>query len=120
MNSKSSIDSFFPQDPVSEELLKSIPKKVYNWLDGLGEDLTCPGSYQTLSWEFNVDDTSHISVDVDGDAITLWWEGDAHNTSSLCSNSRKLEDIPNNIEFFTQLEEEFYSTLESFEEERDR
>jgi hypothetical protein len=119
-NSKSPNESFFPADPVSEELLKSIPKKVYNWLDGMGTDMTQTGTYHELSWDFS-EETSWLAYSgSEFDPITFWWEGDAHNPSSLCTDSKFFECVTDHIEFFTQLEEDIYSTLELFEEERDR
>ena len=121
MNSKSSLDTFFPIDPVSEELLKSIPKKVYFWLEGLGVDMTEPGLYHKLNWHFT-EDTSSISYGdhTEEQFTTLWWEGTVDNPTNLCGSDKQLERIIDNMDFFTQLEEDIYSTLELFEEERDR
>lgn len=120
-NSKSSLDTFFPRDPVSEELLKSIPKKVYYWLEGLGTDMREPGLYHGLKWHFTEDTSSICFGDHDAEEIlTLWWEGTVDNPTNLCGSDARLEHIIDNMDFFTQLEEDIYSELELFEEERDR
>jgi hypothetical protein len=123
MNSKSSIDSFFPEDTVSEELLKSVPKKVYFWIQGLVADVEEPGCYNKLSWHFVPDGTSTISYgeqDVDDDFCAIWWEGMPDNPKGLCGSDKRIQSIVSNMDFFTLFEENVFTTLETFEEEHDR
>lgn len=113
---------YAPRDTVSEELLKSIPKKVYFWVESLVPEITEKNGYGNLTWHFN-DETSTIILGDQDDPenyLQLWWEGDASNPINLCGSDQRLENITDNIDFFSQLEEDIYSELEDFEEERDR
>jgi len=111
---------YSPNDTVSEELLKSIPKKVHFWLQGLLAEMTEPGGYGMLRWNFT-DEVSTIAYGESDDSVfQLWWEGDSHNPIGLCGNDKRFESIIDNMDFFTLLEENIYSELESLEEERDR
>lgn len=113
---------YAPLDSISEELLKSIPKKVYFWLEGLVPEITEKDGYGNLTWHFTEETSTIILGDQDDDEnyFQIWWEGDAANPINLCGSDKRLENIVDNMDFFTKLEEDIYSELEDFEEERDR
>ena len=112
---------YFPADTVSAELLKSIPKKVYHWLEGILPEMTEPGEFQELKWNLTEDQNTLIFGEEDTlEYCVIWWEGSADEPMNLCTSSPLLESVIDNLDFFTQLEENIYSTLESFEEEDER
>jgi hypothetical protein len=113
---------YAPKDTVSEELLKSIPKKVYFWVQSLVDDIEQRDCFGNLTWHFN-DETSTIILGDQDDSenyVQIWWEGDAYNPINLCGSDERFEHIIDNMDFFSQLEENIYAELEDFEEELDK
>ena len=114
-------DAFNVEDSFSEEMLKSIPKKIFTWLDNTGQ-LEMEGSTselvgQIVTWEFQGDENggslSWENIDT-GEAFKMWWEGNPIDATHILVSDRKLTNISKNLEAFTHLEEQIYTTIEHF------
>ena len=121
VNELSYSDAFNVEDSFSEEMLKSIPKKIFSWLDNAGQ-LEMEGSTaelvgQVVSWEFQGDEIggslSWENVDT-GEAFKMWWEGNPLEATQILVSDHKFTNISKNLEVFTHLEEQIYTTIEHF------
>jgi hypothetical protein len=110
--------TYSPINEISENLLNSIPKKVYAWLDRLEIEDRHAGQVGDLMWDFTSDVQSICYGTPDSGSIhvQLWWEGDPLEPYNIRTNSIMLEDIPANIEFFTAAEALIYGAMEELEE----
>lgn len=104
---------FCPHDDLSQSLLKSIPKKIFYWLSNLGEDLSQEGTHGPLTWNFSPEDGQVTYCDLVEDlAITISWVGSPLEIQEIHGNDPRFCEIVNHLEWFTQVEQKIYSTLE--------
>lgn len=113
--------TYLAADSLSEELLRSIPKKVYLWLDELPEVTDREvGQHGNLKWDFS-SETGTIQYgdpDCDDDLyIQIWWEGEPIDPENIRTSSENLENISHNMDFFVKVEESIYAELESLQTE---
>ena len=100
------------KDGFSENMLKSVPKKVVNWLARLQIDLDEPFDYGTL----------HIEGDVDRGIIRaasteLQWVGNPNNPDEVRISDFILTDISKNLDAFIAFEKLIYDQLELLQTE---
>ena len=110
-----------PTDKFSIELLKSVPKKVFAWLENLGEDLSRAGQHGLLKWNFDTDAGTIIYFDEEqDDYVQLWFTGSTVDPKTICGSDPRFIDIRNNLAFFAEAEKKIYSELELMQEEYDK
>jgi hypothetical protein len=105
---------FTPQDELSSTLMKSIPRKVFHWLNRLEQDLAELGSYKGLAWKFSLD-CGKLSYCGDV-VISLSWSGHVDSISEIQGSDERFCDITNNLDWFAQLEKDIYDALAEYEE----
>lgn len=104
--------------PLSQQLASSIPRKVYSWLESLGEDLSRPGCFGWLDWDFSIE-SGKLTLDRsfwEEESLVLTWEGDALNAINIACSDSRIEDVGLNLEWFTELEEQIYNELQIYNE----
>ena len=112
-------ESYVPKDSFSEEMLKSIPKKIFSWLDSTGhfelEGHTAEEEDQVVRWSFGEDTSSIIWSAAEGEEFfQMWWEGDALNATDIKISNPQFANITKNLDKFAQLEEQIYMTVENY------
>ena len=116
-------EGYYPQDSLSTELLKSIPKKVFVWLENLGVDLTEPGQDGWLRWTFDEANNNGTIIYYDpiiDDLTQIWFDGSALDPTAICGSDERFTDIQSNLTFFAEVERKIYAELELMQEEYDR
>jgi hypothetical protein len=104
---------FSPHDDLSQTLLKSIPKKVFYWLNNLGEDLSQEGQYGPLKWNFSPECGEITHYDINDDSmISISWVGSTLEIQEIQGNDPRFCEIINHLEWFTRVEQLVYGTLE--------
>ena len=95
------------KDDFSENMLKSVPKKVVNWLALLQIDLVEPFQYGTL----------HVEGDLDRGTIRtasteLQWFGNPNDPDAVHISDFALTDISKNLDAFIAFEKLIYDQLQ--------
>lgn len=110
--------TYIPTDALSEELLKSVPSKVYTWLDNLATVIDREiGEHGALKWDFS-SETGTIQYgqpDADELYVQFWWEGEPTDAENIRTSTSNLEDVSRNMDFFVRVEESIYGELESLQ-----
>lgn len=100
------------------QMLDSIPKKLYAWLDSLGVFVDVPGHFNNLKWNFkegyvevdnvniSFDNASIQQEDEDGNSVTIF------NVVNTRCNEPWTHDIVMNMDKFIELENKFYNVME--------
>lgn len=109
---------FSPKDDLSAQLLKSIPRKVAAWLDNLDEDLSVPGDFGQLRWNFGTENGTIIYGEGE-DSIQIWWTGAVVDPSEVVGSDKRFENIVDNLDFFVEVEKLIYGELEKLQEKLD-
>jgi hypothetical protein len=110
--------STFTLTPLGQQLLHSIPRKVYLWLLNLGVDLSAPGAVGRLCWRFNeAAKAATITYNPVGEAtVTLTWNMDLSDPTGTTLVSASLEGrLEDNLSWFIALERGIYAELEDLE-----
>lgn len=111
--------TYLAADSLSEELLKSIPNKVFSWLDNLSSSADREiGEHGNLKWDFSSETNTIQYGEPNGDElyVQFWWEGGPTEPENIRSSSENLEDISRNMDVFVRIEESIYGELESLQE----
>lgn len=116
---------FAPQNAFSENLLKSIPRKVFFWLGQLplSDEQRLQGSFNGLEWKFGKTErsTSFIrfhdvsTTTMEMQTVEILWNGKQPEIKRVRGNQSYFEKIDMNLTLFTELEMEIYGTLSDYE-----
>jgi hypothetical protein len=105
-------------DTFSADLLRSIPKKVYGNIIDSGRDLTVPGKYGKLEWNFQEHAGTLIYTGDEGDFIQLYWEGHPDSgITNVSGTDERFHDIRTNLQFFVSVENVIYAEVRKMQEE---
>lgn len=106
------------ETPLSLQLLGSIPKKVYSWLESLGEDLSRPDGYGLLSWEFFPEGGRLVldQTDFGAPPIEIRWDGEATAVQSIRGTDPRFAFIDYNLEWFAEIESRIYDQIEALQD----
>lgn len=109
---------YYPQNKLTQNLLRSIPKKILNWMTVLNLDNSTTGELETVEWKFDVTtETNTISEKTLGVVIT--WLGPIHisDESEIYSNVADLQDVVLDLQFIVQVEQAFFKPFEELQDE---
>ena len=109
---------FFAKDPISNNLLASIPIKVKRWLEQIPtvkdrHDFLTDGEFNGLRWLFTAQKyTIEFSDDHTGEFATIEWARKKDGAISIGGDQEWFEDVTSNMDKFIALEKQIYDTLE--------
>jgi hypothetical protein len=110
-------EPFYPKDDFSKGLLSSIVKKTSKWLENLNQETS--GEFGELGWNYTPDGGTIVFANESKDRfIQIWWDvvvaftQEDVGTISICGSDKRFEDITNNLDFFTAVEQSIYNELE--------
>lgn len=105
---------YAPETQLGQQLLASIPKKLVAWLNFLAVDITKPGRYGHLTWDFgNLDD---MSITLHGEYFFEITDIKHTPSGTECSDPRVI-NIEQNLNWFVQLEHDIYQEMSKLEAE---
>lgn len=109
-----------PETELGAALLASVPRKVVIWLDRLAVDLSVPGNFNRLSWDFSDPNDGWLTLspeqsDREHESTTIRYTGDPTAPTSAVGNDPRFAAIELNLEFFTAFEARVYSELQFLE-----
>lgn len=107
------MNCFTPQDELSTSLMKSIPRKVFHWLQRLEYDFAQSGSCGELSWKISPD-CGKLTISKDA-TVSISWSGHADTPTDIQGSDSRFCDISNNLDWFTQVEKNIYDELDAHE-----
>ena len=107
------MNCFSPNDDISSMLLKSIPRKAFQWLTQLQQDTSVRGQFDGLSWNFSEScgTLSYTGTDL---SLSISWDGHPDDIQSISGSDDRCCDIANNLEWFTNIEVAIYSVMTKF------
>ena len=107
---------YFPQDPFSEMLLKSIITKTALWLHNLQQEPV--GEYGLLEWNLNKQGGAiTFGIFDEPNYICIAWAGTAAEPISPASTDQRIEFASINLQFVTDIEKNIYDALAAFEKD---
>lgn len=109
---------YYPQNELTQNLLRSIPKKILNWMTVLNLDNSTTGELDTVEWKFDVTtETNTISEKTLGVVITWLGPIDISDESEIYSNVADLQDVVPDLRFIVQVEQAFFKPFEELQDE---
>jgi hypothetical protein len=108
-----------PHNDLSKQLFASIPKKAFTWLESLGEDLSVPGGYGRLNWEF-APEGGRLQLDqteYEAPPIIIEWEGEPANITKIAGSDPRFAFIDLNLKWFADIEQKIYDEIEALQEQ---
>lgn len=111
---------FYPVESFSAGLLRSIPKKVHEWLLRLGVRDDVAGEAHGVRWNFSVDGGTIIyGSDGDSDFIQIWWESIPSTAAFICCTDERCLNLKHNLPWFVTVEQNIYGALQTLEDSMD-
>lgn len=111
---------YAPINQLSKQLLHSIVKKVFLWVQYLGLD-TANGSYEGLTWHFPMDGDCYLDADLgNGNVFHIEWDRNLVKPTKITGNHKNVLDIPNHLDWFVDIEKTIYDTMEKLAAEIDQ
>ena len=113
----------YPLDPIPVEdafsatMVKTIPRKIAEWLARLEQDLTVPFSFGKIYFKLFPDGgLFEYGSALNDDLICIWWSGKVSEIEGISVNRDYLCTVRENLDKFVSAEQAIYSVMELFEE----
>jgi len=113
----------YPLDPIPVEdafsatMVKTIPRKIAEWLARLEQDLTVPFSFGKIYFKlFPEGGSLEYGSVLDDDLICIWWSGRVSEIEGISVNRDYLCTVRENLGEFVSAEQAIYGVMELFEE----
>jgi hypothetical protein len=108
--------TYTPKTAIDRQLLASVLQKVFNWLSHVDPEIAEQGTYDKLSWHFNVDGQSSIFIDSNDYPTQVWLQGNLMNPTTVYGLESWMEDISGNLDLFVEFERMIYDVIEKIAE----
>lgn len=103
------MEFYAPNRGFDEQLLSSVPKKIYEWVMSYGIDPNEVTNIGEVKWVKNDDSFMIIFRN-----IVIVWTGTAMDHSLVTTNVKLFAEASKNLQAFVAFEKEIYGEVEQF------
>ena len=103
------MEFYTPKQGFDEQLLSSVPKKVYEWVMSHGIDPDEIANIGEVKWSKG-EDTSRIIFR----SSVIEWTGAVMEPTSIRTNVKQFAEASKNLSSFVAFEKEIYGEVEEF------